>query len=142
MINPDITLFIQMGNFLILLFILNLILFRPIRKIIKERNKIIEDFNSDITSLTDEAQESMERFELKVLEAKKEGMARVQGMKGEGEQAEADLIAATNEEVQAKIQDARQKVASDIQEARNQLQAQVQAFSVAVTEKVLGRSIQ
>jgi len=142
MINPDITLFIQMVNFLILLFVLNLILFRPIRNIIKERNQIIQNFNSDITSLTDEAQDSMERFEQKVLEAKKEGMARVNNMKGEGEQAEAELIAVTNTEVQAKIEEARQKVASDIQEARTQLQAQVQAFSVAVTEKVLGRSIQ
>ncbi len=142
MINPDITLIIQMVNFLILLFVLNLILFRPIRNIIKERNQIIQNFNSDINSLTDEAQDSMERFEQKVLEAKKEGMARVNNMKGEGEQAEAELIAVTNTEVQAKIEEARQKVASDIQEARTQLQAQVQAFSVAVTEKVLGRSIQ
>jgi F-type H+-transporting ATPase subunit b len=142
MINPDITLIIQMVNFLILLFILNLILFRPIRNIIKERNQIIQNFNSDITSLTDEAQDSMERFEQKVLEAKKEGMAQVNKMKGEGGQAEEELIAATNTEVQAKIEEARKKVASDIQEARNQLQTQVQAFSVAVTEKVLGRSIQ
>jgi len=142
MINPDITLIIQMVNFLILLFVLNLILFRPIRNIIKERNQIIQNFNTDINSLTDEAQDSMERFEQKVLEAKKEGMSRVQDKKGEGEEAEAELIAVTNEEVQAKIQEARQKVASDIQEARTQLQAQVQAFSVAVTEKVLGRSIQ
>ena len=142
MINPDITLIIQMVNFLVLLFVLNLILFRPIRNIIKQRNQIIQNFNSEITSLTDEAQNSMDRFEQKVLEAKKEGMVRVQGMKGEGEQAEAELIAATNTEVQAKIQEARQKVRSDVQEARTQLQAQVQAFSVAVTEKVLGRSIQ
>jgi F-type H+-transporting ATPase subunit b len=142
MINPDITLIVQMVNFLVLLFVLNLILFRPIRNIIKQRNQIIQNFNSEITSLTDEAQDSMDRFEQKVLEAKKEGMIRVQGMKGEGEQAEAELIAATNTEVQAKIQEARQKVRSDVQEARTQLQAQVQAFSVAVTEKVLGRSIQ
>jgi F-type H+-transporting ATPase subunit b len=142
MINPDITLIIQMVNFLILLFLLNLILFRPIRNIIKERNQIIQNFNSDITSLKDEAQDSMERFEQKVLEAKKEGMAQISKMKGEGEQAEEELITATNTEVQAKIEEARKKVASDIQEARTQLQAQVQAFSVAVTEKVLGRSIQ
>jgi F-type H+-transporting ATPase subunit b len=142
MINPDITLIIQMINFLILLFILNLILFRPIRNIIKRRNQIIQDFNSDITSLTDNAHDSMERFEKKVLEAKKEGMAQVNKMKGEGEQAEAELIAAINAEVQAKVQEARQRVASDILKARTQLQAQIQAFSVAVTEKVLERSIQ
>ncbi len=142
MINPNITLFVQMINFLLLLFILNLILFRPIRNIIKERNQIIENFNTDITSLTDEAQDSMQQFEQKILEAKKEGMARIQGMKDEGEQAEAELISATNEDVQAKVEEARKKVESDIQEARTQLQAQVQAFSVAVTEKILGRSIQ
>ena len=142
MINPDITLIIQMINFLILLFVLNLILFRPIRNIMKQRNQIIQNFNSDITSLTEEAEDSMERFEQKVLEAKKEGMAEINKRKGEGEQAEAELIAATNTEVQAKIQEARQKVRSDVQEARTQLQAQVQAFSVAVTEKVLGRSVQ
>ncbi|MEE9121469.1 MAG: ATP synthase F0 subunit B [Syntrophobacteria bacterium] len=142
MINPDITLVIQMINFLILLFVLNLILFRPIRKIIKERNGIVENFNSDIASLTDEAQASMEEFEEKVLEARKEGMGKVQSMKDEGERAEVELIEATTQEVQAKIEEARKKVASDIQDARTELQKQVQTFSVAVTEKILGRSIQ
>lgn len=142
MINPDITLVIQMINFLILLFVLNLILFRPIRKIIKERNGIVENFNSDIASLTDEAQASMEAFEEKVLEARKEGMGKVQSMKDEGERAEVELIEATTQEVQAKIEEARKKVASDIQDARTELQKQVQTFSVAVTEKILGRSIQ
>jgi F-type H+-transporting ATPase subunit b len=142
MINPDITLVIQMINFLILLFVLNLILFRPIRKIIKERNEIVENFNSDIASLTDEAQASMEEFEEKVLEARKEGVGKVQSMKDEGERAEVELIAATTQEVQAKIEEARKKVASDIQDARTELQKQVQTFSVAVSEKILGRSIQ
>ena len=142
MINLDITLIIQMINFLVLLYVLNLILFRPIRNIIKERNQIIEGFNTDITSLTDEAQASMDQFEQKILEARKEGMAQVQNMKDEGEEAESELMATTNEEVQAKTEGAWKRVASDIQEARTQLQDQVQAFSLAVTEKVLGRSIQ
>jgi F-type H+-transporting ATPase subunit b len=142
MINPDITLFVQMINFLILLFVLNLILFRPIRKIIKERNQIIDEFNTDITSMTDQAQESMDQFEHKILEAKKDGMAKIQAMKEEGEEAEAQLISATNQEVQAKVEEARKRVGSEIQGARDQLQAQVQAFSVAVTEKILERSIQ
>lgn len=142
MINPDITLIIQMVNVLILLFVLNFILFRPIRKIIKERNQIVETFNSDIASLTGEAQSSMEKFEVKILEARQEGVGRVQSMKDEGEQAEVELIATTTQEVQAKIDEARKKVASDIQDARTELQKQVQIFSVAVTEKILERSIQ
>ena len=142
MINPDITLVIQMINILILLFVLNFILFRPIRKIIKERNQIVETFNSDIASLTGEAQASMEEFEEKVVAARKAGVGRVQSMKDEGEQAEVELIATTTQEVQAKIEEARKKVASDIEDARTELQKQVQIFSVVVTEKILERSIQ
>jgi len=139
---PDYTLFIQMVNFLVLLFFLNLILFRPIRKVIKKRNQIMDDFNKDITSMSDRAQESMEQFEQKILGARQEGIARIQSMKDEGEEAEARLIAATNQEVQGKIEAAREKVASEIQGARTQLQEQVQSFSVALAEKILGRSIQ
>ncbi len=139
---PDYTLFIQMVNFLVLLFFLNLILFRPIRKIIKKRNQIMDDFNEDITTMSDRAQESMEQFEQKILGARQEGMARIQSMKDEGEEMEGQLIAATNQEVQGKIEAAREKVASEIQGARTQLQEQVQSFSVALTEKILGRSIQ
>lgn len=139
---PDYTLFIQMVNFLVLLFFLNLILFRPIRKIIKKRNQIMDDFNEDITTMSDRAQESMEQFEQKILGARQEGMARIQSMKDEGEEMEGQLIAATNQEVQGKIEAAREKVASEIQGARTQLHEQVQSFSVALTEKILGRSIQ
>lgn len=142
MINPDITLVIQMINFLVLLFVLNKILFRPIRNIIKERNQIVEDFNSDIASLTGQAQESVDRFEEKILEARKKGMDRVQAMKEEGEEAEAQLIAATSEDVRSKVEETRKQVKADIQAARDKLQEQVQAFSVAMTEKILERSIQ
>jgi F-type H+-transporting ATPase subunit b len=142
MINPDITLVIQMINVLILLFVLNKILFRPIRNIIKERNQIVEDFNSDITSLTNQAQESGDRFEEKIQAARRRGMERVQSMKAEGEEAEAQLIASTSEEVHDKVEEARKQVKADIQAARETLQQQVQAFSVAMTEKILERSIQ
>lgn len=142
MINLDFTLIIQMINFLVLLFILNKILFRPIRNIIKERNQIVEDFNSDITSLTDQAQESVHQFEEKILEARKKGMDRVQAMKEEGEEAEFQLIASTSEEVHSKVEETRKQVKADIQAARDKLQEQVQAFSVAMTEKILERSIQ
>ncbi|MFP3871028.1 MAG: hypothetical protein ACLFVT_09155 [Syntrophobacteria bacterium] len=142
MIDLNITLFIQMANFLILLWLLNLALFRPIRNIIRERNRVVDTFTSDIASLSDKARDASEQFEQKILEARKEGMTKVDGMKDEGSEEETQLIEATNREVQAKMEDVRKKIAADIQEARGQLQAQVQAFSVAVTEKILGRSIQ
>jgi F-type H+-transporting ATPase subunit b len=142
MININITLLIQMFNFLLLLYLLNLVLFRPIRRIIKERHQVVEDFNTNITSMSSSAQEAMEQFEQKIRQARKEGTVRVQGMKEEGLEVEAKLIKETAQQAQEKVEAIREQVKSEIREARTQLQAQVQAFSVEVSEKILGRSIQ
>ncbi len=51
MIDLNYTMLIQMVNFLVLIFILNLLLYKPITKIIDERNKKIEDSKSEVESL-------------------------------------------------------------------------------------------
>ena len=55
--------------------------------------------------------------------------------------AESKVIAEKNQEAQARISQVRKQLQSEIQETRDKLQAQVQAFSLAVAEKILGRSI-
>ena len=141
MININITLFIQMANFLLLLFLLNLVLYRPIRRIIQKRNQVIDDFTTTIDSMTKSAQEAMNTFAQKIREARGQGAANVQMLKDEAHEAESKLIAAKNQEAQARISQVRKQLESEIQETRGKLQAQVQAFSLAVAEKILGRSI-
>ncbi|MBW1981443.1 MAG: ATP synthase F0 subunit B [Deltaproteobacteria bacterium] len=142
MINVNVTLLIQMVNFLILLYILNLILFRPIRGIIKERNQVVDTFNSDITTMTNQAQEAMEQFQQKIIEARKEGLAKVQSMKEEGQAVEAQLLDESSRQAHERTEEIRAQIAKEIEEARERLQEQVQVFSLAVAEKILGRSIQ
>ena len=142
MINVNVTLLIQMFNFLLLLFLLNMVLFRPIRKIIRERNQIVDAFNADIASMTTSAQEAMTQFEEKVLEARREGMAKVQSMKADGLDVETKLIGDSTREAQDRTQAFREQVQAEIQGVRAQLRQQVEAFSVAMAEKILGRSVQ
>lgn len=141
MININITLLIQMANFLILLFVLNLVLYRPIRRIIKQRNQVIDDFTTTISSMTKSAQDAMNTLGQKIREAREQGVGTVQSLKDEAHAAEAKLIAENNQEAQARISQVRKQLESEIQETRGQLQAQVEAFSLAVAEKILGRSI-
>jgi F-type H+-transporting ATPase subunit b len=141
MIDINVTLLIQMANFLILLFLLNLILYRPIRRIIEKRNQVIDDFTTTIDSMTKSAQEAMNTFAQKIREARVQGAANVQMLKDEAHEAESKLIAEKNQEGQARISQVRKQLESEIQETRGKLQAQVQAFSLAVAEKILGRSI-
>jgi F-type H+-transporting ATPase subunit b len=141
MITINITLFIQMVNFLILLFLLNLVLYRPIRRIIQKRHDVIDDFTTTIDSMTKSAQEAMNTFAQKIREARAQGAAHVQTLKDEAHEAESKLIAEKHQEAQARIGQVRKQLQSEVQETRGKLQAQVQAFSLAVAEKILGRSI-
>jgi F-type H+-transporting ATPase subunit b len=141
MIDINITLLIQIANFLILLWLLNRFLFRPMRRIIKERHQVIDDFTATITSMTKNAQDAMARFAQKIREARQEGAAMVQSVKENAHQAEAKLVAQSNQEAQARISQVRKQLESEVQQTRVQLQAQVKAFSEAMAEKILGRSI-
>jgi F-type H+-transporting ATPase subunit b len=141
MIDINVTLLVQMANFLILLFLLNLVLYRPIRRIIQKRNQVVDDFTTTIDSMTTSAQEAMNTFAQKIREARVQGAASVQMLKDEAHEAESKVIAEKNQEAQAKISQVRKQLQSEIQETRGKLQAQVQAFSLAVAEKILGRSI-
>jgi F-type H+-transporting ATPase subunit b len=141
MIDINITLLFQIVNFLALLFLLNLVLFRPIRRIITKRKQVIDDFTVTISAMTKNAQDAMNRFAQKIREAREEGTARVQSLKEDAHEAEAKLIAQSNQAAQARVSQLRKQLDSEIQETRGQLQAQVQAFSQAVAEKILGRSI-
>jgi F-type H+-transporting ATPase subunit b len=66
-IMPDYTLFIQIANFLLLLVLLNAILYRPIRRILKNRReeldgfqKKIQDFEGKFSSYTKRIQGTAE----------------------------------------------------------------------------------
>ncbi len=67
--NINHTLFIQMANFLILLFILNLILYRPLFKKIRERLQTIEDMRKRADQLKSEAEKNQQEYSSKIKEA-------------------------------------------------------------------------
>ena len=51
MIMPDYTLFLQLANFLFLLFILNIILYRPVRRVLGKRKAEIDGLQHSVSEL-------------------------------------------------------------------------------------------
>jgi len=56
MIELNWTLFVQIFNFLLLVYLLNLVLFRPLRQGLKARQAQITSFEGDITQLSESEQ--------------------------------------------------------------------------------------
>ncbi len=73
MISINVTFFIQMANVLILLFLMNLFLYRPIRRIVAERNQFIAEQRQGIDQAESESLAAMEEFNTSIQEARKAG---------------------------------------------------------------------
>lgn len=141
MININVTLLIQMVNFAVLLILMNLILYRPIRRILIQRQQIMEERQAGIDRMNAEVAQSIKEFELKIVEARQSGRAKIQDMKTAAYDEEKAMVQSAADEVAGKLQDVRARIRSEMSKARDQLKGQVEAFSVELAQKILGRSI-
>jgi F-type H+-transporting ATPase subunit b len=141
MIDINITLFIQMANVLVLVFLMNLVLYRPIRKLVAQRNQFMADKQNVIDRTDKESAEALREFEGTIQTARVKGRQKVQEMKELAYQQEKDLLQKSAEESAKQLAGIRQTIKTEIGRARKQLRAQIQAFSLDLAQKILGRSI-
>jgi len=141
MISINVTLIIQLVTFLIFVFLMNLVLYRPIRRIVAQRKQFVDDRQTGIDRLEADAQKSVQEFNARLLDARKEGRQKIQDLKAAAYEREKDLLQQATEQAAGRMQTMRAKVQSDIGQAREQLMTQVRSFSVELAQKILGRSI-
>ncbi|ABB37791.1 H+transporting two-sector ATPase B/B' subunit [Oleidesulfovibrio alaskensis G20] len=138
MINLDFTLLIQLVNFLVTLLVLNALLIRPIREIIKQRADKMSGLVGDTEGFLDAANQKLSNYETALSEARRNASAVRDAQKEQGLAREQELVTAASEEAQAILQASRKQVAKDVQEAMETLKGQVGALAEKATAKVLG----
>ena len=139
MIEINLTIVIQVVQFLLLLFILNRFLFRPTINLIEEREKKITTWKEETKNFHESMQERLQSYENQVLEAK----ARAQEQQGlvtaELKQEEDKNLEAVSEEAMRIVVSTREKLQEETELLRGQLREQAEEMSQLVAEKVLGR---
>jgi len=141
MLKIDYTLFIQIANFLFLLFLLNILMFRPIRRIMNQRSEETNSLEKTIKDLQDRSAKSESSIEEGMIQARKEGYAEKEGLKGSGQQQERVVLQEAGTEAERKIDAAKKEIDTITAEVRKALEGQVVAFSKELSEKILGRSV-
>jgi F-type H+-transporting ATPase subunit b len=141
MIDIDWTLIAQLINFLLLVFLLNLVLFRPIRKALKERQAMFLAQGSDISLLSDQGRSLEDEIKEKLAAARRDGAGAREGLKQEGSQAEASLLEEVKKQVALEWGQVEQKIKADMAKARESLKTQAQSFAQLLAAKILGRDL-
>ncbi len=98
MVLPDKTIFIQGANFLITIFVLNVLLIKPIREIIKKRKGLMADQLEKIEGFNGSAAKKVEDYETQLAAARKEANELRAAKKDEGTAEEQALLSEAGKE--------------------------------------------
>jgi F-type H+-transporting ATPase subunit b len=141
MIDIDWTLGALLINFLVLVFLLNVVLFRPIRKVLKERQARLDAQTADINLMETQGQGLDSEIKDKLTAARREGAGARESLKEEGVAAETSLLAEVKREADLEWSRVEQKIKGDMARAREALKAQAQSFAQLLASKILGREL-
>lgn len=137
MVDLNITLVIQIVNFLIALILLNFILIKPIRDILKKRRGIVEGLAQDADKSSRDAAERIRKYELELDAARASAVEQRDAIKQQGLDSELTILAEAQSEAQAFLQKSRKEVEREVAEAMKSLSTQVDAMAGKVMAKVL-----
>lgn len=142
MLEIDKTLFIQIANFLLLLFFLNIFLFKPIRGILAKRHEEQNSLQKSIEEYLTRSDQSEKGIEEGKIRARKEGAVEKEGLKGQGLEKERAILNKASSAAEERKINARKDIKAKVSDVHRTLQDQVADFSHELAEKILGRSLQ
>jgi F-type H+-transporting ATPase subunit b len=141
LISLDKSLIVQAINFLILLFILQRLFYKPFLAKMGERTAAIQKSLDEAQAARAEATRQQEENETRLRAAHAEAAAiRAQAMK-EASEEQKRLVEAARAESQRLVESAKAQMDADVRRAREELRREVADLATAVAEKLVRRSL-
>ena len=140
-VTPDGSTFIQIINFVFLIWVLNLLLYKPIRKILAQRKEKIEGLELSIETSDKGAKEKDEALAAGIKEARTKGFKEKEALMQEAADEEKKIITEINSKAQAELAEVRENIKRDADVARKSLQKEVDNFANLICQKILGRAV-
>lgn len=141
MIQLDYSLFLQIVNFVVLIFLLNILLYKPMLSVIDKRKRRLEESEEEINRLKRTVEEKMADYEDKVRSTRSEYLVKNKGYVKEGADKAKEIIDETGREISLMIEEFSGRLEKEVHVAREFLNGQSRVLSVEIAEKALGRRI-
>ena len=138
---PNWTTFIQAANFIVLIFILNIVLYRPIRNILIQRKEKIEGLEQGVENATGDLSDKETTYASGLRDSSKNGMHENDALLKEDTEEEKKIIDKINADALAELNAVKAKVAEEADAARDTLLKEVDTFAGEIGAKILGRAV-
>ena len=136
---PDLSVVWVIFFLLVLTVILDRFLFRPVQRVIQQREAAARSARELADRSAREAAAATAEFEAKTAAARAEVYRQMDDVLRAARQARTDLLAETRAQTEQEIAAASAQLQAEADEARRRLRADAEALGAAAAERILGR---
>lgn len=133
---------ILMALVLVYGFLLNLVLFRPVSRIIAKRREAVKEADNLAMRSKDELQQRFAKYEETILDARRKGSQVKEAARREAYGYRASVLEEVRSEASVKAHALEAELSSDVARARTELAEGTRALALEMAAKVLGRQVQ
>ncbi len=141
LISINATLFFQLISFLIFLFVINRLMFRPLRNVMGERDNHIDKIQKDIIDTKNEFESLTNQLQQKESAVKDDAFNLQKEIEDTGKQQVNEILNSARQEIETLKDRAQKEVDTQISEARKDVIKESEALAVSIIEKVLDRRL-
>ncbi|MGH9751717.1 MAG: ATP synthase F0 subunit B [Blastocatellia bacterium] len=128
-------------SILLLIYILNRTLFKPINQVLEERERLGAGRIGEARRMLGEHEERLKRYEFRLREARGEAYQRLEAERRKATIERQRMIAEVKAEVTAQIDAAKQEVAKQAAGAKQSLEKEARAMATSISSQILRRSV-
>lgn len=141
LVDVDGTLFLFMGIFLSLYLVLRYALFRPVLRVLDERERRIEGSKAEAKEMQQRAEEAYAQYEAFVREARQKGGELKTALRQEGQRIERALLDEVRRESEAQLSAGKAELRAEMERAAATLGREAEAMAQDVAARLLGRPV-
>lgn len=129
--------FAQLANFLLLLILLNIILFKPLFRLFKERDAGINGALDSARSMDKEKDGIMAQIDAKLSEGRVRAKTTFEELSKQGMEMQKQALTAAQNEAAVLNKKAKDELGSAVEKARASLKSDIEVFSRQIVEKLV-----
>lgn len=137
MLDLNITLLFQLVNFFIAIYVLNILLIRPVRAIIKKRNGIMDDLAGEADSFESQAAARLANYEAELARARQDAGLTREESRTAGTAEQQNIVGEAQKSAREILTETRQALRAQAEATLSELRNQVSDFSSRLADRIL-----
>lgn len=138
---PDGTLFLHIAIILLMVFVLNATLFKPINRILEKRERRTRGRSGEAQDILQRVEENVTRYERTLREARAEGYRLLEQERASAINERQARLSAVRDEISQSIAGEKAAIHGQVEEARATLEQEARRLAADIGAQILNRPI-